>query len=141
MKANKFSKAAEKYSEAIQILSSNPSLGSNKDMLTLYNNRSAMYEKHEAYSQALEDILVVLSLDPLHIKARLRRSRIYEAQVCTLNLNDLSLKISQGKLRDAITDYMIAVVVEQTKGETNPSTSMEKIESMCATTAKQVKST
>ena len=94
MKANKFSKAAEKYSEAIQILSSNPSLGSNKDMLTLYNNRSAMYEKHEAYSQALEDILVVLSLDPLHIKARLRRSRIYEAQVCTLNLNDLSLKIS-----------------------------------------------
>lgn len=44
----------------------------------------------------------------------------------------------QGKLRDAITDYMIAIVVEQTKGETNPSTNMEKIESMCAATAKQV---
>lgn len=90
MKANKFAKAAEKYSEAIQILSNNPGLGTNKDMLTLYNNRSAMFEKSETFPQALEDILIVLSLDPLHIKARIRRARIYEAQVEYLNVSNIS---------------------------------------------------
>ena len=142
MKANKFSKAAEKYSEAIQILSNNPSLGSNKDMLTLYNNRSAMFEKSEAFPQALEDILIVLSLDPLHIKARIRRSRIYEAQVRYYSIyceESIFQYLIQGKLRDAISDYMIAIVVEQTKGESNPSTNMEKIESLCAATAKLVR--
>ena len=81
MTGSKYSRAAEKYSEAIALLSSNASLGGSKDLLALYNNRSAMFEKSEVFQKALEDILIVLTLDPLHIKARLRRARILEAQV------------------------------------------------------------
>lgn len=81
MTGSKYSRAAEKYSEAIALLSSNAFLGGSKELLALYNNRSAMFEKSEVFQKALEDILIVLTLDPLHIKARLRRARILEAQV------------------------------------------------------------
>jgi tetratricopeptide (TPR) repeat protein len=123
MKGNKFNAAAEKYSEAIKLIAKHSYLGGNKDLIALYNNRSAMYEKVSAYQQSLEDIILVLTLDPLHIKARLRRSRIYEAQ---------------GKMKESIGDYMTAIVIEQTKGETTPQTNMDKVEQMCSVTARQV---
>ncbi len=50
-----------------------------KDILTLYNNRSAMYEKSGQYEASLRDITVVLTMDAMHQKAKLRRARVYEA--------------------------------------------------------------
>ena len=52
-----------------------------KDLVVLYNNSSAMYEKAAMYSDALIDASIVLSMDVKHIKARIRRGRVYEAMV------------------------------------------------------------
>jgi hypothetical protein len=41
----------------------------------------SMYEKAGEYEKSLNDITVILALDALHLKARGRRGRIYEAQV------------------------------------------------------------
>lgn len=40
-----------------------------------------MYEKCNELDKSLNDILVVLTMDPHHLKARIRRGRILEAQV------------------------------------------------------------
>jgi tetratricopeptide (TPR) repeat protein len=72
-------KAIEKLSEALEIAPRVPN--ASRDIVTLYNNRSAMYEKIEAFDKALSDITVLLALDANHLKARVRRARIYEAQV------------------------------------------------------------
>ena len=42
---------------------------------------SAMYEKCGELDKSLNDIMVVLTMDPSHLKARIRRARILEAQV------------------------------------------------------------
>jgi hypothetical protein len=60
-----------------------------------------MYEKAGHYEEALLDINVVLTMDAKHLKARVRRARIYEAQ---------------GKLREALLDYVMAMIIEQSKG-------------------------
>ena len=40
-----------------------------------------MYEKVGELDKSLNDIMVVLTMDPHHLKARIRRGRIYEVQV------------------------------------------------------------
>jgi hypothetical protein len=40
-----------------------------------------MYEKAKLYQDAILDSNVVLSMDPKHTKARIRRARVYEAMV------------------------------------------------------------
>jgi tetratricopeptide (TPR) repeat protein len=74
-----YAKAVEKLSEALSIAPKLPSAG--RDLVTLYNNRSAMYEKQEMYDKSLADISVVLTMDANHLKARIRRARIYDVQV------------------------------------------------------------
>ena len=74
-----YTKAALKFTEAIDLANRVPS--ATKDLLALYNNRSATYEKAEEFDKSLNDITVVLAMDTNHIKARYRRARIYEAQV------------------------------------------------------------
>jgi hypothetical protein len=79
IKGEKHIDAVEKLNEAIILAPQVPE--ASKDVLLLYNNRSAMYEKLRQYEDSLRDIMVVLTMDPGHMKARLRRARIYEAQV------------------------------------------------------------
>ena len=66
-----------------------------RQIITLMNNRSAMYEKASLPDLALSDCDAVLDLDPVHPKARTRRLRILESQgrhadalveVCALQL-------------------------------------------------------
>ena len=66
-----------------------------RQIITLMNNRSAMYEKAVQPDLALADCDAVLALDPNHSKARTRRLRILESQkrhaealveVCALQL-------------------------------------------------------
>jgi tetratricopeptide (TPR) repeat protein len=101
MKGQRYEQAAEKYSEAIDILPKVPSAAGN--ILPLYNNRSAMYEKSGPafYDKALNDISLVLQLDQRHMKARVRRARIQEAK---------------GKAKEALIDYTVHFYMEQAKG-------------------------
>ena len=78
---NQHVRAAEKLTEAIELAKSIAAV--NKDVPTLYNNRSAMYEKCGEYEKSLQDITVILAMDPNHMKARIRRARVYEALVRT----------------------------------------------------------
>jgi tetratricopeptide (TPR) repeat protein len=63
-----YEKAIEKLTEALELARIIPN--ANKDILTLYNNRSAMYEKNNNYDQALTDISVILAIEFNHLKAR-----------------------------------------------------------------------
>jgi len=77
-----YEKAVVKLTEALELAPRIP--GAGKDIMTLYNNRSAMYEKIGQYEKSLSDITVILAMDPFHAKARVRRARIFEAQVSVL---------------------------------------------------------
>ena len=108
-KDKKFLEAAEKFTEALDLIdakklanatlefsspltpissnggtnnsSSTTSKASlNRQIITLMNNRSAMYEKAALPDLALSDCDTVLDLDPGHAKARTRRLRILESQ-------------------------------------------------------------
>lgn len=79
IKAEEHKKAADKLTEAIHLASQLSNVTS-KSLIALYNNRSAMYEKASALEDSLKDIRILLTMDPNHSKARLRRSRIYEVQ-------------------------------------------------------------
>ena len=115
-KEKKFMEAAETFTEALDLIeqkrpsttnkaqsasSDNDSLSSStkssltRQVITLTNNRSAMYEKASFPDLALSDCDAVLNLDPTHSKARTRRLRILESQkrhaealveVCALQL-------------------------------------------------------
>lgn len=104
-KGKKFMEAAEKFTEALDLIEQRRSNKANVDsskssslarqIITLTNNRSAMYEKASHPDLALLDCDVVLDLDPSHSKARTRRLRILESQkrhaealveVCALQL-------------------------------------------------------
>eukprot|EP01035_Chromulina_nebulosa_P020192 gene20192-26210_t len=111
-------KAATKFSEAIDLASHIPS--ASKDILTLYNNRSAMYEKANEFQKALSDITVVLAMDIKHLKARSRRARIYEAQ---------------GKFREALNDYIFVMLLEQLTQR--PSTNIYKVDEICKRVSKE----
>jgi deoxyadenosine/deoxycytidine kinase len=54
---------------------------------------SAMFEKSGELDKSLNDIMVVLTMDPTHLKARIRRARIYEAQVSWRYLHTLLQKV------------------------------------------------
>jgi len=111
-KGERWLQAAEKYSEAIDLLSVVPTEPS--AVVLYYNNRSAMYEKagDEYYSMALDDIGVVLTFDGNHMTSRKRRARIYEAQ---------------GKSHDSLVDYTVHFYLEQSRGIQQP-TSATKVE-------------
>lgn len=109
-KEKKFMEAAETFTEALDLIAekrsssktsssdgdSNKSSSSlTRQIITLTNNRSAMYEKASFPDLALSDCDAVLNLDPGHSKARTRRLRILESQkrytealveVCALQL-------------------------------------------------------
>jgi tetratricopeptide (TPR) repeat protein len=51
-----------------------------KQMITILNNRSAMYEKDSLLELAIEDCENILALDRHHSKARTRKLRILETQ-------------------------------------------------------------
>jgi hypothetical protein len=76
---NAYARAAEKLTEIIALARQVP--GASKDLVKLYNNRSAMFEKTQEFDKSLSDIQVVLTLDPVHVKARVRQARVFEAQV------------------------------------------------------------
>mmetsp|Transcript_105551 Transcript_105551/g.207034 ORF Transcript_105551/g.207034 Transcript_105551/m.207034 type:complete len:702 (+) Transcript_105551:86-2191(+) len=97
---NMYEKAVEKLTEALDLAPQVSS--SSKDVPTLYNNRSAMYEKLGMFDKSLSDITIILTMDPNHMKARVRRARIFEAQ---------------GKLKQAIEDYVYAGLLQQFKQE------------------------
>ena len=112
LSGEKYSKAAEKFTEAIRIAGELGGPAAN-DITTLYNNRSAMYEKCGDLESSLSDIGVVLAMEALHLKARVRRARIYEVQ---------------HKIKESCIDYMIGMLIEMTKGQ-QPS-HQEKIEAL-----------
>ena len=65
---------------------------SSKDIISLYNNRSAMYLKEGNVALAMQDITVLLTLDPKHIKGRVRRAKLLEEQVRFTTLVSPSLQ-------------------------------------------------
>ena len=98
-KGEKHRQAAEKYSEALLLA---PTV-SKKDLPTLYNNRSAMYEKLKEYDLSLADIDELLKLDSVHSKGRARKARILEIQ---------------GKSREALVEYCYIAAFLQYKMQT-----------------------
>lgn len=101
-KNKQYMEAAETFTEALDLIESKKSTDKKdqkssltRQIITLTNNRSAMYEKASHPDLALSDCDAVLDLDPAHIKARTRRLRILESQkrhrealveVCALQL-------------------------------------------------------
>lgn len=116
MQGNDFKKAAQHFTEAINLAPSIPS--ASRDLVTLYNNRSAMYEKGGEIEEALMDITVILSMDPKHIKAIVRRGRIHEGQE---------------NFKAALNDYVMSMLIERAKNM-NPSNG-EKIHELCRVVA------
>eukprot|EP01032_Pedospumella_encystans_P023045 gene23045-26099_t len=106
-----YEKAVVKLTEALELAPRIP--GAGKDIMTLYNNRSAMYEKVGQYEKSLSDITVILAMDPFHAKARVRRARIFEAQ---------------DKHRQALDEYVFAALQEQRMG--TPPSHQLKIDSL-----------
>lgn len=109
--------AAQAFTEALGFIESNadhsdptPSTSLNKQIVTLINNRSAMYEKGGFPELSLEDCNKILEVyDLAHTKARTRKLRIlesfeafYEAlvEVCALQL--LYMQQNRDKLRMGI---------------------------------------
>jgi len=99
-KEKRYMEAAETFTEALDLIAKRPKSKASssliRQVITLTNNRSAMYEKEGSPILALSDCDAVLDLDPSHIKARTRRLRILEAQkrypealveVCALQLS------------------------------------------------------
>ena len=136
-KEKKFAEAAEAFTEALELIEKREGAGKGgpaggsqsltRQVVTLTNNRSAMYEKAALPDLALADCDAVLAADPSHAKARARRLRILEGQgrhvealveVCALQLkymNDNRDKlrlglpptgqppVSQSKIEDLVT--------------------------------------
>lgn len=112
IKGQQFQKAADKLTEAVDLAVDLPY--ASKDILTLYNNRSAMYEKLGEFDKSLQDINVVLTMDAYHIKARVRRGRVHDAK---------------NEDQKALDDYVYAMFLERIKG--NQSSHDKKIETLC----------
>eukprot|EP00607_Mallomonas_marina_P009598 CAMPEP_0182420554 /NCGR_PEP_ID=MMETSP1167-20130531/5422_1 /TAXON_ID=2988 /ORGANISM="Mallomonas Sp, Strain CCMP3275" /LENGTH=725 /DNA_ID=CAMNT_0024596653 /DNA_START=69 /DNA_END=2246 /DNA_ORIENTATION=+ len=92
----RFAQAAAKYTDAISLAQTLPNVGN--QLTSLYNNRSAMYEKNTDLDLSLSDINVVLVMEPFHSKARLRRARIYEAK---------------NRMKDALKEYTVCQLIDR----------------------------
>lgn len=95
-KKKDFLKAATAFSEALDLLSTISPSQAHRQVITITNNRSAMYEKASLNELALEDCDTILEQEKTHLKARLRKLRILESEkrwkeslveVCALQLN------------------------------------------------------
>jgi len=127
-KAKKYVEAAAIFTDALDVIAQATTTTSSSDdkslarqVITLTNNRSAMYEKGGLPDLALEDCSTILDKDPSHTKARTRKLRILESQqhyqqalveVCALQL--LFLQEHRDKLRMGIP---VTPPVPQTKLE------------------------
>jgi import receptor subunit TOM70 len=133
-KAKKYLEASEVFSEAIDLINSkvtDVAKNSNmkRQMVTLMNNRSAMYEKGDLADLALVDCEAILDLDPGHAKARTRKLRILEGmkryndalvEVCALQLK--FMQENRDKLRMGIpcTPPVSQTKIEDLMGEILP---------------------
>lgn len=112
-KNKQYLEAAQIFTEALDVIDSQGgSLGSTalvRQVITLLNNRSAMYEKGDLPDLALEDCASILEQDIGHIKARTRKLRVLESQhnyeealieVCAIQLK--FMKDNRDKLRMGI---------------------------------------
>lgn len=100
-KAKKHIEAAAIFTKAVELIDANStaeieSTQFRRQLLSLMNNRAAMYEKAGMIELALEDCDGILQLDLGHSKARTRKLRILEGQkryqealieICALQLN------------------------------------------------------
>jgi tetratricopeptide (TPR) repeat protein len=118
LKGDQHARAAAKYSEAIEMAPRIPA--ARKDLMPLYNNRSAMFEKAGELEKSLLDITVVLALDNNHVKARSRRGRIF---------------LAQGRLEEALDEFIAIMFVERSKNV--PPTTIEKTDEICKKVAAQ----
>mmetsp|Transcript_20888 Transcript_20888/g.45310 ORF Transcript_20888/g.45310 Transcript_20888/m.45310 type:complete len:659 (-) Transcript_20888:76-2052(-) len=82
-KNKQFLEAAQTFTDALDLIGeyddSVGTSGLSRQLITLMNNRSAMYEKANLPELALEDCTSILDLEPNHTKARTRKLRILEA--------------------------------------------------------------
>lgn len=144
-KAKKHLEAAQAFTEALDLIEaqggSQGSTSLARQVLTLTNNRSAMYEKGGLADLALEDCRTILEEDVGHSKARMRRLRILESQdryrealveVCALQLRFLQENreklrlgipvnppVPQSKLEDLMQNLLpqeIELQLQKTKG-------------------------
>jgi tetratricopeptide (TPR) repeat protein len=112
-KAKQYLEAAVAFTEALDLIEqAGDSTLSNsliRQVVTLTNNRSAMYEKGQMPDLALVDCDAILELELGHVKARTRRLRILESQqkwhealmeVCALQLK--FMQDNRDKLRQGI---------------------------------------
>jgi len=127
-KSKSYMDAAIVFTEALTLIDTNMNLqdsestGSlDRQVVTLTNNRSAMYEKADMADLALHDCDTILELDLSHTKARVRKLRILESQsrykealleVCAIQL--LFMQGNRDKLRLGIP---VAPPVSQSKIE------------------------
>lgn len=108
---DQFFEAAQAFTEALDVIENegggaDPSSSLFRQLITLMNNRSAMYEKGGLPELAVDDCDSILDLDVKHVKARTRKLRILEAQtnympalveVCAIQL--LFMQENRDKLR------------------------------------------
>jgi len=112
-KNKQYLEAARTFTEALEVIDkqggSRASTALSRQVVTLLNNRSAMYEKGGLPDLALEDCASILELDVGHIKARTRKLRVLESQhnyadalveVCAIQLK--FMKDNRDKVRMGI---------------------------------------
>lgn len=125
-KKKNYLEAADVFSEAVDMINSKvkdvaENMNLNRQVVTLMNNRSAMYEKGAMPDLALLDCEAILEIDENHTKARTRKLRILESlnrhtealvEVCALQLK--FMQDNRDKLRLGIP---VTPPVPQTKIE------------------------
>jgi len=112
-KEKKYLEAADIFTKALDLIANNGGSGQSaslaRQVVTLTNNRSAMYEKGGLPDLALADCTSILEQEPHHNKARTRSLRILESQekysealvqICALQLK--FMKDNQSQLRMGI---------------------------------------
>lgn len=142
-RAKKHLDAAEVFTEALDLINSKVANASkynnlNRQLVTLMNNRSAMYEKGALPDLALVDCDGILDIEPSHAKARTRKLRILEAlkrypealvEVCALQLQfmqdnrdklrlgiPVTPPVSQSKIEDLMGN-ILPTKIEETLAE------------------------
>lgn len=86
----KLTEAIEKQTEAIRLARLIPLVQG--DLIPLYDNRSAMYEKLGLFKNSMQDINMVLERNPEYSSARQRRVRILERFSKTQNTSESGMK-------------------------------------------------